>query len=180
MDRLCCGVHITTSKEKHMSRIIPVSLFSLCAILALTFVTSAQEQSVKRSQVPKAILEAFAKAYPNATMKGFSKETENKQTVYEVESVEGKTSRDITYAADGTVISLEESMPFSALPATVQATFKKEFAKAEIRTCEKVVEQGTTKYELLVITGSAREEVVLGADGAILAREKKNSKENKD
>ena len=59
-------------------------------------------------QLPAPVTAAFKKAYPKATIRGTAKETENGKTVYEVESVENGKARDFMYAADGTVLEIEE------------------------------------------------------------------------
>ena len=48
----------------------------------------AQEKEIKRKDVPKAVLAAFAKAYPNAKAREFSMDKENGKTMYEIESVD--------------------------------------------------------------------------------------------
>ena len=139
-----------------------------------------QEESVKKNAVPKAILDAFEKAYPKATMSGFSKETENGKTVYEVESVEGKVHRDITYKADGSVVALEETLPVSDFPEAVRASLAKEFPKAKVVKAEKVTEGTTIRFEVLLKTGKKSSEVVFDADGKIIKKEKKEKNEEKD
>ena len=83
----------------------------------LTFSVSAQEVRLRKKQVPRAVIAAFQSAYPHATIKGYSRERENGKIYYEVESVEGQTTRDVLYNADGTVAEIEESIATGDLPA---------------------------------------------------------------
>jgi hypothetical protein len=144
-------------------------------IIASTLVSPAfgQEQSLKKRNVPKPVLEAFSKAYPNATIKGFAKEIEKGVVEYEVESVEGKIHRDISYGSDGSVIVVEESMDFKDLPEPVRNAVTKNHPKAKITVCEKVTEASVVRYELLLKTGKKKTELVFNADGTLEKKEKK-------
>ena len=146
--------------------------FLLAAPLLATSVR-AQEHSIKRKDVPKAVLDAFQKSYPKAQIKGYAKEVEQKTVLYEVESVEGKVHRDITYLADGTLYTIEETLPFSDLPAPVQAAVHKEYPKGKVSLCERLTKASTIHYELLVSSAGKKYEVVLNSDGSIAKVEKK-------
>lgn len=148
--------------------IIFVSAYPLQA-----FAGTPQEQSVKKNNVPKPILEAFQKAYPKATIKGFSKETDQGKLIYEVESIEGRVSRDISYTADGTVITIEERLPVDELPSAVKSSLAKEFPKVKVSKAEKITKGSTTQYELLLGLGREKHEVVFDGGGTIIRNEKK-------
>jgi hypothetical protein len=135
--------------------------------------TYGQEQSLKKKNVPKPILEAFTKAYPKATIKGFAKEKDKGVMEYEVESVEGMIHRDISYKADGTVIVVEESMAFNDLPEVVRNAVSKDYPKWKIIICEKVTKASVVRYELLLKTGGKKMELVYNADGTLVEKEKK-------
>jgi len=146
--------------------------FLLAAPLLATSVR-AQEHSIKRKDVPKVVLDAFQKSYPKAQIKGYAKEVEQKTVLYEVESVEGKVHRDITYLADGTLHTIEETLPFSDLPEPVQATVHKEYPKGKVSLCEKLIKGSTIQFELLLGSDGKEYEVVLNVDGSIAKVEKK-------
>ena len=88
----------------------------LSDVLMITIAASglglAQETSIKKEAVPSSVLEAFRKSYPSATIRGYSKESKEGKTEYEIESVEGKIHRDVTFASDGSLVSVEESIRF--------------------------------------------------------------------
>ena len=153
-----------------------IGSLTIVLVLAGAIVTSsspAQEQNIQKKDVPKPILEAFQKAYPKATIKGYSKETDQGTVMYEVESVEGKVHRDITYTADGSLVSIEESLPFSDLPQPVRDTIAREYPKAKISMCERVMNGSTTQFEMVIATGKQKYELVLNADGTVAKKEKK-------
>jgi uncharacterized iron-regulated membrane protein len=135
-----------------------------------------QEQSIKKSAVPKAVLAAFEKAYPHATVKGYSKEMENGVAEYELESQDGKVSRDISYAQDGSVLAVEESMAYADLPEAVRATITKDHPKSTVASCEKVTKGSTIQYEVLMKQGKKKTEVVFDASGSVVKKEEKGKK----
>jgi hypothetical protein len=126
----------------------------------------AGETKITKKDVPAAVIAAFEKAYPKATLKGFSKEVEKGQTLYEVESVEGKMTRDATYSADGKVVAVEESMDMKDVPAAVQQALEKKYPKAKVNLAEKVMEGTSVGYEFKVTTAEGKKaEVKFDANG---------------
>lgn len=156
---------------------IPLSLlFTLLLVLptvAQKTQESDEEQSIKRKDVPSNILASFEKSYPKAKIKGYSKETKDNTTVYEIESMAGETHRDVTYAEDGTLVSVEESISASSLPEAVSASLKKEYPKGKIEFCEKIMKGKNLTYEVLLTSGKQKWEVVFDAEGKIVGKEKK-------
>jgi uncharacterized membrane protein YkoI len=117
-------------------------------------------------QLPAPITAAFKKSYPNATIRGTAKETEDGKTVYEVESVENGKARDFMYNADGTVISIEEEINAADLPAPVTAALKKLYPKATVTVAEKTTEGKTIQYDLQ-LKGAAVKSVSFLPDGKV-------------
>lgn len=145
----------------------------LLALPLLAASVHAQEQSIKRKDVPKAILAAFEKNYAKSKIKGYAKEVDDGKTVYEVESVEGTVHRDITYMADGSVVSIEESLSVSELSDVILSAAEKQYPNSKISGCEKVTKGGIMQYELVVTTGKQKHELVLNPDGTVAKTEKK-------
>src|SRR6185369_6894689 len=107
-----------------------------------------KEKKVNNKSVPAVVTEAAAKAFPKATIKGWSKETEDGKTFYEAEMIEGQTKRDVLFLPDGTIDLLEEEILKASIPATVQSALKARYPKAEIELAEKLTKDGTVQYEL--------------------------------
>ena len=134
-------------------------------VLGLSASALAQEQRILRKDVPAVVLAAFAGAYPKATIKGYSKEMDKGQTVYEIESVEGKTTRDVTYSADGKLISVEESVNTSELPPGVKAVLDKKFPGGKILRAEKVTKGTVVGYEFRIEHLGKTTEIVFDPKG---------------
>ena len=143
-------------------------LVLIVAMLAVSVVSARQEASIKKKDVPKAVLDAFTKSYPKAAVKGYSKETENGKTLCEVASSEGKVGRDVTYGADGSLVSLEETVAFNDLPEPVRTAFQKDHPDAKGAKWEKVMEGSVTKFEAHMTVGKKSVEVSYNPDGTLL------------
>lgn len=152
---------------KNTSTFLRSQILIASMIVWLPVLLSSQEQSIKKKDVPKLVIDAFLKSYPKAQIKGFSSESDKEAVLYEVESLEGKVHRDITYLADGTLVSVEETLSFNDLPDPVQGAFHKQYPKGKIILCEKLTKASTIQYELLVSSGGKKYEVVLNPDGTV-------------
>jgi len=143
----------------------------ICAttLLALAASAPAQEKKITKNEVPAPVLASFAKVFPKAQATGFSQEKEDGKMLYEVESKEGTISRDVTFAADGKLMVVEEAVAVKDLPAAVRATFDKE--KAKLSMAEKVTRGATIEYEGHFNDGKKKYEVVTDASGKLLKRE---------
>jgi uncharacterized membrane protein YkoI len=145
----------------------------LAAVLLCSLQTAlyAGEEDIDIKDLPQVVLDAFQKAYPNAEIKGASKEDEDGRIAYEIESIDGKQVRDILYSEEGDVLEIEESISFKALPAAVQKTIMDKYADAEVEKAEKITKDGSTSYEVVVETDDATLEIVLDAQGKIVKSE---------
>lgn len=170
-----------------ITRVLPAALLLLLVSLPASPPAPAQEKKVNRKDVPAAVLDAFARAYPNAKIKGTSTEVEKGKTYYEIESMDGTQARDILYLADGTAAEIEETVAAAALPEPVKSAVVGEFAKAKIAKAEKVTKGTDVSYEIHVALGSKRASIVVDPSGRILdksplkaVKEKKEKKETEE
>lgn len=157
-----------------------VRFLVLIVLAALTVSVRAQEKPLRKSKVPAAVLKAFKESYPEATAKAYSLEKENGKNYYEVESIDGKTHRDLLYAADGKVIEIEESIKPNELPEAVRATVKKDFQSAKILRAERTTREQKVSYELVIRSGKNKYEASYSPDGKRLSKKELNSKQKDD
>ncbi len=120
--------------------------------------------------LPNAVLSAFKAAYPNAVIRGTSKETEKGTTYYEVESVDGKLNRDLLYTADGKVVEIEESIAATDLPAAVQKTLAKDYPGAKVLKAERMTKGNQILYELRIQIKDKQTGVTIDQNGKILEK----------
>ena len=156
---------------------VPVS-FVICATVLCAGAGLAGEKKITPKELPAEVLSAFSKAYPKAKIKGLSREEENGKTYYEIESLDGKTARDISYLADGTVAETEETVATGALPAEVKAAVNKEYPKGKIIKAEKVTRESVVEYEFQITVGKEKHELVVDPSGKVVKHEKEGKEED--
>lgn len=141
----------------------------------------AQEKKIDKKDLPKDVLNAFQKSYPNAAIKGTSIEKEQGKTYYEIESMEGDQKRDLLYTKAGKVDETEETLVSNDIPDFVKSSIMKKYPNCEINRAEKVISGEKISYELVVKSGMQKHEVVLDSKGNIKKIEKmKKGNEEKE
>src|SRR5437868_9730834 len=151
--------------RKSMSLLQTTNLAAL-ACLFVAGVVSAQEKKIKRADLPPAVEKTAAEVSKGATIKGFSKETENGKTTYEVEMVVNGHTKDVEVDASGAVLEIEEEVAMDSLPANVKAGLTAKAAGGKILKVESLTKNGKlVAYEAKVETAGKRSEVQVGPDG---------------
>ena len=150
----------------------------LGAIVFAILMGNAQELKITKKELPPAVLKAFSAAYPKATIKGLSSEKEDGKTYFEIESLDGKTKRDLLYEPDGSLVEIEEVVAAHELPEPVKATIKKEFPAGKIALAERTTKGKVVTYELRVTSGKRKVTLSLDPDGKVVSDAKKEEKED--
>jgi hypothetical protein len=68
----------------------------------------AQEEKIKRSDLPSAAERTAAPQSQGATIRGFSQEAERGQIYYEAELLVDGHSKDVLMGSDGAIVEVEE------------------------------------------------------------------------
>ena len=150
--------------------IMSVALVAASMILGQA---NAGEKELKKDQVPKEVIAAFEKAYPNAKGLEFEEETFAGKAAYEVEYKENGVEYEFLYSADGKLLQKEEEIDVKALPDTVVQAILKAHPKAKIKEAEKLMKpDGTvTGYEVEIKADGKKIELELDVSGNILKTE---------
>lgn len=140
--------------------------------LLLAGAASAQEKKIKRSDLPPAVEKTVAAQSAGATIRGFSTEKEKGQTLYEVEMTVNGHSKDISMAADGSIVEIEEQVAMDSLSADVKAGLQAKAGKGKILKVESLTKKDKlVAYEAQVDTNGKKSEVQVGPDGKPLDHE---------
>ncbi len=123
------------------------------------------EKTVNKKDVPLAVLKAFGSAYPKASIKNCIKDESSTGITYEIESKDGRVSRDITYAPTGEARETEERVFPADLPVAVLDALKAKYSQGAAKYAEKNIKGNTVTYEVLVRQGKKKAEVVFSEDG---------------
>src|SRR5260370_30143467 len=123
-----------------------VNLFVAMAAggLLLAGTSSAKEKKIKRSDLPPAVEKTVAAQSAGATIKGFSTEKENGQTLYEAEMTVNGHSKDISMTADGSIVEIEEQVALDYLYAALKLCLQSNAGKSKILNIEIITH--TTHY----------------------------------
>jgi uncharacterized membrane protein YkoI len=138
-----------------MSRLKFMLCLSAVAAILATGITGARageekddEKVASVSDLPAAARATVEKLTAGGTIKSILKEDENGKIVFDVEAtVKGK---DVEYSvdADGKIITSEESIEYSSMPAAVRAAAEKYFGSATGLKASKELENGQTFFEV--------------------------------
>jgi uncharacterized membrane protein YkoI len=123
------------------------------------------ETKVTLKQLPPAVQEAVKTHSQGATVRGFSKEVKDGRTLYEAEmSVKGRT-RDLTFDAQGQIVSDEQQTTLNDIPAAARAAIQKAATGGKLTLVEKVIEGGSTSYEGHITKAGKEVEIKVDANG---------------
>ncbi len=153
---------------KHKAQRISIAI-SICALAG---VMAGQEKKITRADLPAAVEKTVTQESKGATIRGFSRETEDGQTLYEAELTISGRSRDISMDANGAIVEVEDQVAISALPAAVRDALLAKVGPGKVQTVESLTKHGKlVAYEAKVMTGGKRSEIQVGPDGKPLDHE---------
>jgi len=132
----------------------------------------APAQAVKLADVPGPARAAIEKLTAGGEITKIEKEGQGDKAIYDVEGkVQGKNV-EYDVAADGTVLSSEESVPYASLPTPVRTAASRYFGSSEGLSASKEIEKDKTFYEVEGKKGEATVTLKLSDTGKILEKEK--------
>ncbi len=154
-------------KRQHIIIVVFGTLFAIIAQ------ANVKEKALSRNQVPKAVIEVFEKAYPNAKELDFEEEPFEGKTAYEVEYKINGIGYEFLYSVDGVLLQKQEVIADKALPPLVAQAIKKAHPKADIMEAEQVMDPDgvVTGYEVKVNVDGKVFELDLDVSGNILESE---------
>jgi hypothetical protein len=142
----------------------------LTCMIASQAASQEREKKLQRSDLPAAVLKAVDQESQGATIRGYSRETDGAALVYEVALTVRGHNKDVSIAADGSVLEIEEAVALDSLPAPVRAGLLQLAGPGKIVNVESLTKHGAlVAYEAHVRTGTKRSEIQVGPDGKPLA-----------
>ncbi len=145
----------------------------LLAFLLIFGQANASEKDDGKPQVPKVVIEALEKAYPEAKDVEFEKEMLDGKVVYEAEFKLNNSEYEVLFDADGKMLQIEETLDVKALPEPLIQAISKAYPNATIEDAEKVTKPDGTfsVYEVEIKNEGKKIELELDASGKILKSE---------
>jgi len=123
------------------------------------------EKKINMKGVPAAVQQAIREQSKGATLRGVAKEVEQGKTLYEAELTVNGHSKDVTFDAQGQVVSVEEQTPIADIPSAAREAIQKAAGGGKVLVVETVTEGGKTFYEAQVRKGIKKSEVKVDASG---------------
>ena len=149
-----------------------ISSVAMIAAMSLATTVVAQEKKIQRADLPPAVEKTVAAQTQGATIKGFSQEKENGQTLFEAETTVNGHSKDITIDANGVLVEIEEQVALDSLPSTVKASLQAKSGGGKIVKVESLTKHDRlVAYEAKVQTAGKKTEIQVGPDGKPLDHE---------
>lgn len=123
-------------------------------------------------ELPPAVEKAVAEQSRGATIRGFSQEKENGQTLYEAEMTVNGHSKDLTMDANGQVVEVEEQVSLDSLSPAVRNALHTKAGSGKIAKVESLTKNDKiVAYEAKVVTEGKKSEIQVGPDGKPLDHE---------
>ena len=143
---------------------------ALGILLGVVGQANAGEKELSKNQVPKAVIDAFEKAHPDAKEVKYEEEIFAGKTAYEVEYKKNGKELEFSYGADGTLLQKEEEIDVKALPNPVVQAVLKAHPKATLEKAEKVMKPDGTimGYEVDIKVAGKETKLELDVSGNIL------------
>lgn len=131
---------------------LAIAAVPLFATLALS-----EELKIKRSDLPPAVEKTVAAQSEGASIRGFSQEKENGQTLYEAEMVVKGHSKDVLIDSSGGIVEVEEEVAMDALPGAVKDGLQAKASKGKLSKVESLTKQDRlVAYEAVVETNGKK------------------------
>jgi hypothetical protein len=149
--------------------ILRVLIFIAVVIQFVTATAVAQEKKIRRSDLPAAVEKTVAAESKGATIRGFSKETEDGQVRYEAGLMVNGHSKDVAMDIRGEIVEVEEQVEIDSLPTAVKAGLQARAGKGKLVKIESITKhEKLVAFEAQVMTDGKKSEVQVGPDGAPL------------
>ncbi|MFL5243424.1 MAG: PepSY-like domain-containing protein [Gemmataceae bacterium] len=155
-------------------------VLSFVALVAGGAYLRADEEKVPLDKVPKAVMDAVKKKFPDAKIMGVEKEVEGGKTSYEVAIKNKDQNIDVLLTPEGEITAIEAEISLKDLPKEVVAAMDKKYPKATVKKVEEITKDGKVSYEVLLVTADKKTfETTFDPKGKILEEEaKKESKKD--
>jgi uncharacterized membrane protein YkoI len=127
---------------------------------------------VSLSDVPAPARTVIEKMTVGGKIRQIEKAEEGGKTVYDVEATVGDREVEYDIAADGTILTSGQSVPYASVPLVVRNAAEKYFGSAAGLKAFVELEEGKTFYEISGIKGGGPMTVKLTDTGQIVEEEK--------
>ena len=128
--------------------------------LAVSVAALGAAKTIKPSKLPAAVQRTAEQQSAGATVTGYSKDKAEGIVIYRMDLVAEGLARGIVMDAQGNVLSIEQELAWSDLPADIQKTFEDASRKGQLGEVSTITEDGAlVAYEAYLVVNGERARV---------------------
>ncbi|HSB12255.1 MAG TPA: hypothetical protein VLM38_22400 [Blastocatellia bacterium] len=151
-------------------RAVTALLITLGLVFCITSFAQTVETFVRMKDLPEAVRKTVQQQSEGAKLRGLIKKIESDQTLYQAELKVDGHKRYLLIDESGTVVEIDEEVPFASLPAEVRATIEQKAGKEKVKTVESITKNNViVAYEAEVSSAGRIREIRVGADGKLIS-----------
>jgi uncharacterized membrane protein YkoI len=142
------------------------TLTSIATLITLSLGASFAEKKLTLKDLPPEVQKTVQAELKGGEIKNIGKETENKITQYEVETMLNGKHRDFNVDVKGKLLLVEEETSIDTIPAPAKAAILKKVADGKLGMVELFLRGGETMYEAAYTAKNGKKhEILVKADG---------------
>jgi hypothetical protein len=130
-----------------------------------------KEEEIALEKVPKVVLTAIKKKFPDAKLQGAAKHTEEDQVSYEIFIKHKGHEMYVICEPDGKIVEIDREISPNELPKPVNEAIKKKYPKSNIMSVGEVTEDDEITYDVLLKHGKKTLRVIFDPKGKVLEEE---------
>jgi hypothetical protein len=152
-----------------MSRFLRIGIAAVAAI-HIAAAASAQAKKLQQSDLPEAVRATAEKESSQGKVTGYWQRDQDGGVMYEVDLVVDGHARGVLINPEGTVVAVQEEVPFEKLDPGVQSGIKGQAGDGKVSRVFSITQDGQVKrYVAIVEKGAQKTTVQVGTDGAPVA-----------
>jgi hypothetical protein len=128
--------------------------------LVISVGAQATEKKIKESALPAAVQKTAEQESAGATVTGYTKDKVEGEMVYKMDLVADGKTRGVTMGSDGTVLSVQQEIPWEELPEAVKTDFTNVTGKGKLGPVSSVSKLGqVVSYEAVLVKNGVKANV---------------------
>ena len=131
-----------------------------------------QKNAMEKETLPPAVMDAFKKAYPDASITGTWPEKRGEMTYYDIKTMQGQKPMTMVYDKNGTLVETKEPIEKTALPADVTNAVQKAYPKCTMERAEKIMRGQSVEYGVMLDQNGESYSLVYSPEGKMINTQK--------
>jgi hypothetical protein len=142
-----------------------VGLLLVVGLITSTTVADEGAAEISLVEVPKAVMVAVKKRFPEATPESASRGVDGGQPFYDVQVKLKTRNAWVTCDTQGNILVVDREISFQELPKAVAGAVSKKYPKAAVRGVNEIVEGSQAVYDLALTFNGKKLIAIFQANG---------------